>query len=219
MSFLRELITGRHANHPSVTERYTEATRRALNFARIESLRRGAPAITTADLLAGLSVDEDSRAERIGSLKTNAFYLRWLVGLPAQPARAEESIEIPEMPLDDSRLEFDLEATRALGFAVLEADRDREYWIDTDHLLRGILRFPNKADFAILKIEVDLDSAREASKADRHRHPALRNPSLKVAKYLIRKHMALWVPPILSLVCYLYILIQGIKLTVFPLAR
>jgi hypothetical protein len=210
-----DLVAGKHESHPAVLERFTEAISRAIHFAQNESRHRGASATTVADLLAGLGVDETSRAERIGSLKANAFYLRWLIGLPALPARAEESIESKESP--ESQLELDIEAKRALGFAVMEADRDREYWIDSDHLLRGILRFPNRAHFAILKLEIDLYSARAASKADRHEFPSHQTPSMKVFKYLIRKHLALWVPPILSLVCYLYILIQGFGLTATPL--
>jgi hypothetical protein len=214
-------------SHPTVMERYTAATRRALQFAYQESLHRGAPAIAVVDMLAGLSVEEDTRAERVGLLKSNAFYLRWLVGLPALPARAEDSIEnsignadqVTFDATDESWLNLDIEAKRALGFAVMEADRDREYWIDSDHLLRGILRFPNRAHFAVLKTEVNLDSTRAASRADRRQYPPHETPSIKVVKYLIRKHLALWIPPILSLACYLYILIEGIGLTASPLAR
>lgn len=202
-----------------MAERYAESTRLAIHFAGIEASHRGASSVTIADLLSGLSVEDDSRAERIGALKANAFYLRWLTGLPALPARAEDSIETLDKRADDNLPEFDIEAKRALGFAVLEADRDREYWIDSDHVLRGILRFPNRAHFAILKTEIDLHSARSASKADRHQFPAHRNPNVKVAKYLIRKHIAIWVPTILSLACYLYILFQGFGLAVSPLAR
>jgi hypothetical protein len=217
------LVAGKPGSHPSVLERYTEATRRAIHFGQQETLHRGAPSMTVSDLLAGLGMEQNSRAERIGSLKANAFYLRWLVGLPALPARAEESIESPETgleaSLEESRFELDAEVKRVLAFAVIEADRDREYWVDSDHLLRGILRFPNRAHFAVLKVEVDLDSARSASKADRHKFPPRQTPSMKVVKYLIRKHVAFWIPPILSLACYLYILIQSFGLTASRLAR
>jgi hypothetical protein len=218
-----DLVTGKHVSHPAVMERFTDSTRRAIAFARQESIHRGAAVFTSPDLLAGLGVDENSRAERIGSLKANAFYLRWLVGLPALPARAEESIERPKLSTaaipDEGRLELDTEARRALGFAVTEADRDGEYWIDSDHLLRGILRFPNRAHFAILKLEIDLHSVRIASKADRQIFPSQPIPSAKVFKYRIRKHLARWVPPILSLACFLYILIEGFGLSLAPLTR
>jgi hypothetical protein len=222
-----ELAAGKSVTHPSVFARFTEATRRATDFASQEAMRRGESGISVADLLAGLSVEENTRAERVGSLKANAFYLRWLVGLPALPSREVETIptRIPDLIPDqgtkivDRFVDFNLEAKRALAFAVLEADRDRNYWIDSDHLLRGILRFPNMAHFALLKTEVNLHSARLASRVDRWENEPGPNPSMKVVRYLIRKYTAILVPPILSLVCYLYILFQGIGMTMSPIAR
>jgi ATP-dependent Clp protease ATP-binding subunit ClpA len=214
MGIWGDLVSGRHDSHPSIVERYTDATRNVLVYARQEALNRGESAISVGDLLAGLSVDENTRAERIGSLKANAFYLRWLVGLPALPARIAEVAESSQ-----ANLELDEDAKRALAFAVLEADRDRDYWIDSDHLLRGLLRFPNKADFALLKTEMSLKSMRVASRVDREKHVPETNPSIEVVKYLLRKWTALLVPPVLSLACYLYILLQGIGLVASPVVR
>jgi hypothetical protein len=213
------LAFGKSVNHPSVFERFTSGSRRAIDFAWKETMRRGGSEISVADLLLGLSIDEDSRAERVGSLKANALYLRWLVGLPALPAKEVYPIANLQTKVIDESLELDAEAKRALAYAVLEADRDRNYWIDSDHLLRGILRFPNKAHFALLKVEVNLDSARIASREDRWKFEPAENPSSKVVKYLIRKYTLLIVPPALSLACYLYILFQGIGITLSPLAR
>jgi hypothetical protein len=214
MGIWANLVSGGADSHPSIVDRYTEATREALVHARQEALNRGGITIGVADLLGGLTVEENTRAERVGSLKANAFYLRWLVGLPALPALspAAEKTEF-------ATIELDAEAKRALAFAVLEADRDRDYWIDSDHLLRGLLRFPNKADFAILKTELNLKSARVASRVDRETHIPETNPSVKVVKYLARKWVALIVPPALSLACYLYILIQGIGMVATPAIR
>jgi len=160
------IVTGKVGNSQACFERYTDASKRACYFARIQACERGDTAITVSDLLAGLSVDEGTRAERVGFLKDNAFYLRWLSGLPPLPAqfRAQDMCE------GECQADFDPEARRALAFAVLEADRDREYWIDSDHLLRGLLRFPNKAHFAVLKTEINLYSARTASRQDREEH-------------------------------------------------
>jgi len=209
MGLWGELLTGNGSSHSSVFERLTESSRRAIDFARQEAAHRGGAVISTADLLAGLSVDEDTRAERVASLKSNAFYLRWLTGLPALPERAVESTGAADTP----HVEFDAEAKRAFAFAVLEADRDREYWIDSDHLLRGLLRFPNKAHFAVLKTELNLDAARAASRLDREDYPPKQSSNVKALKYLTRKYIALLAPSILSLACYLYILFQGIGLT------
>jgi hypothetical protein len=212
MGMWADFVSGKTDSHPSIVERYAEPTREALVYARQEALDRGAEAISVADLLGGLCVAEETRAERVGGLKANAFYLRWLVGLPALPARVVSNG-------GSESIEFDAEAKRALAFAVLEADRDREYWIDSDHLLRGLLRFPNKADFALLKIEISLKSARVGSRVDRENHIPETNPSVKVVKYLMRKWVALLVPPALSLACYLYILIQGIGMVATPAIR
>jgi len=198
-----------------VTERYVEATRRAIAQARCEALERDAKAITAADLLAGLGYEEDSRAQRAGLLKANAWYLRWLSGLPQLPSPTADG----DCEDKANQLELDLDAKRALAFAVLEADRDREYWIDTDHLLRGLLRFPNKAHFAVLKTELHLHEIRVASRRDREEFLPEETPSLKVVEYLVRKHFALWIPPVISLACYLYILIQSMGSGIPHLAR
>ena len=207
------ILNGKSGNSQTFFERYTEASQRACDFARQQACDRGDTTVTVSDLLAGLSVDEGTRAERIGSLKANAFYLRWLSGLPALPSH----FATRETRAEECEADFDPETKRALAFAVAEADRDREYWIDSDHLLRGLLRFPNKAHFAVLKTEFDLNSARIASRRDREEYLPEETPNLKVFKYLMRKYVVLWVPPVLSLACYLYILIQSLGLT--PLTK
>jgi hypothetical protein len=207
-----EFVAGGDKTQSALSERYTEPTLLALEFAREEAQLRGAAEVTVADLLAGLMVVEGSRAERVGKLKTNAFYLRWLAGLPALPALAHDEG-------DPSSIGLDFEARRALAFAVLEADRDREYWIDSDHVLRGLLRFPNKADFALLKTELTLDSARVASRKDREQYLPEQNPSLKVVKYLARKYFLLLAPAVLSLACYLYILFEELGAVLTPVVH
>jgi hypothetical protein len=207
MQQVEQAVAGINKNRHSIFDRYTEPSKRAIYHARIEALQRGDRTITVSDLLVGLSREEDTRAERVGSLKDNAFYLRWLSGQPALPMCGEGLGWI-----DDSiQTELEPDVKKALAFAVLEADRDREYYIDSDHLLRGILRFPNQADFALLKTELTLRTARLRSLRDREEFLPQENPSLKVVQYLIRKHLALWGPPILSLACYLYILIQTME--------
>lgn len=217
---LGELFSGGGKAHRSYTERYTKPTWAALEFAREEAACRGARECTVADLLAGLAVEDGSRANRVGQLKENAFYLRWLAGLPALPAEWHLENEAPGIePGTGSGIEPDFETRRALAFAVLEADRDREYWIDSDHVLRGLLRFPNKADFALLKTELSLSGARAASRKDREEFPPEQNPSLKVAKYLMRKYILLLAPTLLSLACYLYILFEEFGIAMTPVAH
>jgi ATP-dependent Clp protease ATP-binding subunit ClpA len=196
-------VYSNNAAHSAPWERCTEPVRKALYFARHEAQRRHEMTITVADLLSGLSVEEGTRAVRIGSLKNNASYLRWLVVLPALPASAA--------PDSNGHPELDQDAKRALAYAVAEADRDREYWVDSDHLLRGLLRFPNKAHFALLKTEINLNSVRVASRKDREEFLPQENPTWKVVQYLTGKYAALWLPPLVSAACYLYILMQSVS--------
>lgn len=189
---------------PANFERYTDVARRSMAFATQEAWNRGESSISVADLLAGLTVEENSRAERIGALKSNAFYLRWLVGLPALPAGPEEAIHQSQGDTAECPLELDSESQRALEFATLEADRDHEYWIDSDHLLRGILRFPNRAQFAVLKTEVDLHSARVASRHDREEFRPSQAPSAGMGEFFTRKYLALGFLLILAIGAALY---------------
>lgn len=172
MGILADWMAARHG-HMSI-ERYTENLQRVLMFAKQEALRRGQTLVTPADLLAGLMEEEEHRATRIGSLKQNATYLRWLVELPQLPMHTES------LSADVNAAEFDTESLQALDHMVQEADRDREYWIDTDHLLRALLCFPNVAGFAVLKTELDLQTLRRASRADRDQFPSARRPQGKL---------------------------------------
>src|ERR1700761_5079370 len=205
----------RKANPYSVFERYTQSVRKAILHARSESLSRNQFIITVADLLAGLCEQEDTRAARIGELKDNAQYLRWFAGLPQLPLPQSASVADERA----SRCELDPEARRALAFAVMEADFDREHWIDSDHLLRGLLRFPNRAQFAVLKTELNLRAARLASFDDRDRYAPEEQPQLPMMETFIQKHIRQWAPPLLSAVCYLYILLQSMGLRLVPVVR
>lgn len=188
------------ANPYAVAQRYTGSVRAVILHARSEALNRGETVITACDLLAGLCQLEDTRAERIGRLKNNAQYLRWLLDLPQLPW-PEPSASFSEKPC-----ELDADAHRALAFAVAEADRDSQHWIDSDHLLRGLLRFPNRAQFAIFKTEMNLTLARQASVRDRDEYLPDDGPDLKMMDTLVSKYVPRLTPHLLSAVCYLYIL-------------
>jgi len=211
MNSLIHMILGHNAGTLATPDRFTHDARQAISIASRECQDRAGTMVSVSDLLAGLGFAENTRAERVGSLKANASYLRWLICLPPLPVEHGASNAVQP--------DLDPELKKALAYAVLEADRDREYWIDSDHLLRGLLCFPNQADFALLKTELSLRRARELSRMDRQNIHPERNPNSKVANYLIRKHFALWVPPIISLACYIYILTQTFGMRVPILSR
>jgi hypothetical protein len=193
----------------SILDRYTESARRAIRFAWQESQRRGDTVVDISDLLCGLTIDENTRAERVGKLKENALYLRWLVGVHTLPGKA-----VPDITqLDETELELDPEVQRALAFALMEAERDHEHWVDTDHLLRGILRFPNKAHFALLKTEMDLHLVRIDSKHDRAKYASEGKAPAKLSSIVGHRFMGFLIPSAIGLACYLYVLVQGIAIT------
>jgi hypothetical protein len=63
----------------------------------------------------------------------------------------------------------------------------------------------SRAHFAVLKTEITLATARNASREDRHKVKPDGAPSSKLKRYLVGKYAAVGAP-ILSLVCYVYIL-------------
>ena len=109
-------------------ERYTPLARRIVFFSRMLALVEGAPAIDTVHLLKGLMWEKDSRAVTIFNLR-EFFPLHY--DLPWKYATKEQ---IPER-----NLPLDLDSRSALRKAHREADALRDYWIDGEHLLLGIL--------------------------------------------------------------------------------
>jgi ATP-dependent Clp protease ATP-binding subunit ClpC len=145
-------------------ERYTEQARRAIFFARYEAVYQSAEKISPAHLLIGLTRDVGSRADAVGSLKENTAQLRADLGIPYPKSTTLQLVSEQNIPLDDN-------SKMILAYTAQEAKLDREYWIDTDHLLRGILRFSNEATDALQSISLDLAKARDASKLIRAKSP------------------------------------------------
>jgi ATP-dependent Clp protease ATP-binding subunit ClpA len=148
-------------------ERYTEQAKRAIDNARAEAALRGAEHVAPSHLLLGLGQEESSRASRIASLKDRLSGL-WTV--PVVPDRfpttnqAGFSSSIPLHP----------ETKMALVHAEKEANREWSEHIDTDHLLRGLLRFKNEASEALKSKGVDLAGVRAAAKRHRIEVPSVR---------------------------------------------
>lgn len=150
-------------------ERYTEQARRAVFFARFEAIHRRAASISAAHLLLGLSWDDDSRAVAVGSLKDNLVELCASMGIQHRPCT--------NLPYDSkANIPLDRNAKMVLAYAAEESDKDQLYSIDTDHLLRALLRFSNEASIALKSISLDLPTVRAAS--ERHRIEFPPEPSL-----------------------------------------
>jgi hypothetical protein len=169
-------------------ERYGDGAKRAIFFAHIEAVHRREESISVGDLLVGLTRDGESRACKIAPLKEQAVVLRPLVGIPHLPSTSLPYQRGPDIPLDD-------DAKKAVAYAAEEADRDQQYWIDSDHLLRGVLRFSNNAAEALLSANVHLDSLRSASAQNRMEFPSAPAPKWAGLTRILSKY---WVTALIG---------------------
>jgi ATP-dependent Clp protease ATP-binding subunit ClpC len=110
-----------------VFERYTEAARRALFFARYEASQLGGVSIETEHLLLGL-MREGAAFTRLAPISVET--VRAELESRAAGRRVSTAVEMP----------FSAETRRVLQFAVEEADGLRHAHIGSEHLLLGLLR-------------------------------------------------------------------------------
>jgi ATP-dependent Clp protease ATP-binding subunit ClpC len=162
-----------------VFARYTEQARRAVFFARYEAGRRGSSAISPGHLLLGLGREKDSIPNRLVSLKEKLPDLCARIGIPFElsvPGQADKKVELP----------LTQDSKQALGYATQEADSDMSSRIETDHLLRGLLRFPNEASEALRAVGIDIESVRLASRQLRRERATVYGRIGQVASFLWR---------------------------------
>ena len=107
-------------------ERYSLPSRRAILYAREAALHAGAAEIDSMHLLSGLTREKSSRANALFKLAER---------FPDEAARIRAIKRVHEqndIPLTDN-------SKRILFYTTEEANRMDDYWIDTDHLVLGIL--------------------------------------------------------------------------------
>jgi len=146
-------------------ERYTPEARRAIFYARQDAIHRGANAISTVNLLLGLSYEDNSRANAIASLKDRLnSHLAGPLEIAKLPCSNIPYLTDRDIPLTD-------QSKMVLTHAVREANRARHLSIDTDDLFCGLLCFPNDVSKALLAQGMELSEIRAASKQSRKDHP------------------------------------------------
>jgi ATP-dependent Clp protease ATP-binding subunit ClpA len=160
-------------------ERYTEQAKRAIENARNEAATRGAEHIAPSHLLLGLSQDESSRAAQIAALKGKLSDFWTGARVPDRFPTANLSNFGGNIPLHP-------ETKTALVHAEKEANRDWSQHIDTDHLLRGLLRFSNEASDALRSKGVNLADMRAAAKNHRIQFPSARSSFFWTLKLMWR---------------------------------
>jgi Clp amino terminal domain, pathogenicity island component len=115
-----------------VYERYADPARRAIFFSLWYSRLGESPAADSVHLLKGLMYDETFRANTMFRLREH-FVLH--CSCPSKFATCEEVPEIKPVLADDVK--------RILARTGWEADALRDYWIDTEHFVLGILAEPS----------------------------------------------------------------------------
>jgi ATP-dependent Clp protease ATP-binding subunit ClpC len=107
-------------------ERYTESARRAIFYARAMAIFGRASAIDSVHLLSGLMWPDNSRAQVL-------FHLREKFPQYCKRQRNSALVSVSShLPLTD-------DAKKILAYSAMEADAMGDAWVDTDHLLLGIL--------------------------------------------------------------------------------
>jgi len=183
-------------------ERYAFDAKKAIFLAHIEAVHRKEQSISVGDLLAGITWNAESRACKITPLKERAVMLRSLVGIPHLPSTSIPYERGADIPLDS-------DAKKAVAYAAEEADLDRQYWIDSDHLLRGLLRFSNNAAEAMSKADISLDSLRSASVQHQNEFPPAPIPKWAGAKKFVKRYWVRGVVAAILLMIFAYIKLQG----------
>jgi ATP-dependent Clp protease ATP-binding subunit ClpC len=144
-------------------KRYTDECKRAIFLAQQTALHEGAAAINSTHLLLGLLREADSRANSI-------FRLREV--LPADVAQLAASTK---QELSKGIIPLTTDGKRVVAYTAREANRLRDYWIDTEHLVLGILREgENAAAVKLGTAGLDLERSRQQvieSKSSRPRRP------------------------------------------------
>lgn len=134
-------------------DRFTDLSKRAIRFARLEAGEFGASEICTEHILLGLLHDPDSRANRLFRLSVRSIEFRQQITAQKKPgAQIRESEDLP--------LRHD--AKTALAYAVEESRRCGHTSIGTEHLLLGLLRVERSLAAKLLsEAGVELQAARE----------------------------------------------------------
>jgi ATP-dependent Clp protease ATP-binding subunit ClpA len=131
-----------------VFERYTEASRRAIFFAREEAAQRGASEITPADLFLGIIREPAAADSIVAPLHARAAEFRELFSVKPELRKAEGT---RDLPLSDA-------GKRALAYTAHEADRKQLWSITRNLLLRGVLRTKDETASKLKAAGVTLDT-------------------------------------------------------------
>jgi ATP-dependent Clp protease ATP-binding subunit ClpC len=110
-------------------ERYTEAARHSIFYARYEAGQTGSRAIGTEHLLLGIARADSERPQALLPIATETLRVR----IPGEKPVFGKPLVSGDLPLDHA-------VKRTLAYAAEEAEMRRQGHIGIEHLLVGIAR-------------------------------------------------------------------------------
>ncbi len=153
-------------------DRYTDDAKKAMYCAILEASHRGDDCVGPGDLLLGLCWVCPSRAHRVAEICDRRGDIRAGLGVQHFPMTAQA------YKPDLRRVKFSEDGAEALACAFNEVERRGRVWIDSDDLLRGLLRFRNPAADVLSSFGITLEQLREKAKIDRREYPHSERPSV-----------------------------------------
>jgi ATP-dependent Clp protease ATP-binding subunit ClpA len=165
--------------------RYTRSARRVIFFARYEALRRGASQISIEHLLLGLVRDRHHAECGFKKLHDDRETIASRLGMSWQ---AYEDFKTPKemkdriLPLADS-------SKRVLVYAAAEANRVKQFWIDTDFLLLGLLHEGGSPTQALVASGFTPEATRDFGREGRKKWPP---PKPTIAERMATFPWAVW---------------------------
>jgi ATP-dependent Clp protease ATP-binding subunit ClpB len=170
-------------------QRYTAETKRAIYFAAQLALYESAEVIDSNHLLRGLLTDSESRANTIfrlcqlfpedaakqSTLKSQQVdnQCKLTIEQTSRQSASQKKKVAPNM------IGLGGDEKRILAYTAREANRLRDYWIDTEHLVLGILREGDNAAAARLRTAgLELEPSRQRVIENKSSRLARPNPVL-----------------------------------------
>lgn len=145
-------------------ERYTDQSKLVIFFARNAAVKGESQRIDSGHLLLGLLAEKRTRANRI-------FHLRDL--LPEETSRQRL---LKKQPVVEGTLPLSLECKRVLAYTADETKLLQDDWVDTEHLVLGILREEDCAAAKRLReIGLQLEPSRQLVLDNRGSRPSRRD--------------------------------------------
>jgi ATP-dependent Clp protease ATP-binding subunit ClpA len=180
-------------------ERYTEASRRAIFFAREESMQRGATEISTGDLFLGIIREPADDNSAVAPLHARAAEFRELFGVHSTLAKSSGT---RDLPLSNS-------SKRALAYAAEEAERKHLWSITRDLLLRGVLRTRDETTSALKKKDITLKTLLTTAPSEKSTGlPPTRGRAAYHLRQLLRRYLLIFLA-ICALAAILYLHFQN----------